>query len=163
MAWREWPAIAQSNYRRDHDCPRAASASASDSQKHKQPAMAVLPSPDTATDMPCWAFPTAPVPISFDPCCVNCPCDPCCCPGASCNENRMAAKIPTDAPNNLDDLRCEIGQIRAVILAPLLHLEFHAATQLGPNLAQEYLNAQSVLAPAACPSVPRCPRVRINW
>ena len=44
------------------------------------------------------------------------------------------AKITTDAPNNLDDLRCEIGQIRAVILAPLLHLEFHAATQLGPKL-----------------------------
>jgi hypothetical protein len=57
------------------------------------PTMAVLPSPDSATETPCWAFPTAPAPTSFDPCC--------CCPGASCN-----------------DLRCEIGQNRAAYPIP---------------------------------------------
>src|SRR5262245_22478925 len=33
--------------------------------------MAVLPSADSATDMPWRAFPTAPVPTSFLPCCVH--------------------------------------------------------------------------------------------
>ncbi len=33
--------------------------------------MAVLPSEDSATDMPWRAFPTAPVPMSFLPCCVQ--------------------------------------------------------------------------------------------
>src|SRR6516225_5199297 len=37
------------------------------------PTMAVLPSPDSATDQPWLASPTALVPTSFDPCCVNCP------------------------------------------------------------------------------------------
>src|SRR5262249_28188487 len=35
------------------------------------PTMAVLPSADSATDMPWRAFPTAPVPMSFLPCCVQ--------------------------------------------------------------------------------------------
>ena len=35
------------------------------------PTMAVLPSADSAIDMPWRAFPTAPVPMSFLPCCVQ--------------------------------------------------------------------------------------------
>src|ERR1700757_1704301 len=35
------------------------------------PTMAVLPSADSATDMPWRAFPTAPLPTSFLPCCVQ--------------------------------------------------------------------------------------------
>src|SRR5271165_3576566 len=35
------------------------------------PTMAVLPSADSATDMPWRALPTAPVPTSFLPCCVQ--------------------------------------------------------------------------------------------
>src|SRR6266550_8392387 len=35
------------------------------------PTMAVLPSEDSATDMPWRAFPTAPVPMSFLRCCVQ--------------------------------------------------------------------------------------------
>src|SRR5262249_17415572 len=35
------------------------------------PTMAVLPSADSATDIPWRAFPTAPVPMSFLPCCVQ--------------------------------------------------------------------------------------------
>src|SRR6516165_4359107 len=35
------------------------------------PTMAVLPSADNATDVPWRAFPTAPVPISFLPCCAQ--------------------------------------------------------------------------------------------
>src|SRR6516165_7610838 len=37
------------------------------------PTMAVLPSAESATDMPWRAFPTAPVPTSFLPCCVQVP------------------------------------------------------------------------------------------
>src|SRR5260370_35475047 len=37
------------------------------------PTIAVLPSPDNATDMPWWALPTAPVPTSFLPCCGHRP------------------------------------------------------------------------------------------
>src|SRR6516165_3372043 len=37
------------------------------------PTMAVLPSADNATDMPWRAFPTAPLPTSFLPCCVQVP------------------------------------------------------------------------------------------
>src|SRR5262249_13743875 len=36
------------------------------------PTMAVLPSADSATEVACQAFPTAPVPTSLLPCCVNC-------------------------------------------------------------------------------------------
>ena len=36
------------------------------------PAMAVLPSAESATDQPCSASPTAKVPASFDPSCENC-------------------------------------------------------------------------------------------
>ena len=32
------------------------------------PTMAVLPSADSATDMPCWALPAAPVPTNLLPC-----------------------------------------------------------------------------------------------
>src|SRR6266581_3346961 len=35
------------------------------------PTMAVLPSADSATDMPWRALPTAPAPTSFLPCCVQ--------------------------------------------------------------------------------------------
>src|SRR5262245_65641372 len=35
--------------------------------------MAVLPSAESATDIPWRAFPTAPVPTSFLPCCVQAP------------------------------------------------------------------------------------------
>src|SRR5262249_20631615 len=35
------------------------------------PTSAVLPSDDSDTDAPCVAAPVAPVPTSFDPCCVN--------------------------------------------------------------------------------------------
>jgi hypothetical protein len=35
--------------------------------------MAVLPSPDSPTEKPCWAFPTAPVPTSLGPCWVQTP------------------------------------------------------------------------------------------
>src|SRR5450759_4654776 len=37
------------------------------------PSIAVLPSEDMATELPCQAFPTAPVPTSFEPCCVQTP------------------------------------------------------------------------------------------
>src|SRR6516165_10724508 len=37
------------------------------------PTMAVLPSADSATEMPCWAPPTAPVPTSLLPCWVQTP------------------------------------------------------------------------------------------
>src|SRR5271165_3409232 len=37
------------------------------------PTMAVLPSADSATDMPWRAFPAAPVPTSFSPCCIQTP------------------------------------------------------------------------------------------
>src|SRR6266545_1474209 len=37
------------------------------------PTMAVLPSADSATDQPCAALPTAPLPTSFCPCCVHTP------------------------------------------------------------------------------------------
>src|SRR3981081_2088596 len=37
------------------------------------PTMAVLPSADSATDMPWRALPTAPAPTSFLPCCVQTP------------------------------------------------------------------------------------------
>jgi hypothetical protein len=70
-----------------------------------------LPSPDSATEVPCWAFPTAPVPTSFDPCWVNCP-------SANPNEKRTTVKIRTDAANNLEDLKREIDKTRAVIVAP---------------------------------------------
>src|SRR5271169_1893573 len=65
--------------------------------------MAVLPSPDNATDQPWPANPAAPVPTSLGPCCVNCA-------GASCGEKRRPAKIRADA-NTLDE--------RAVMMAPL--------------------------------------------
>src|SRR6516225_9793657 len=35
--------------------------------------MAVLPSPDSATEEPCWAFPTAPLPTSLFPCWLHTP------------------------------------------------------------------------------------------
>jgi hypothetical protein len=57
--------------------------------------MAVLPSPDSATDQPSLAEPTAPVPTSFGPCCVNCA-------NASCDEKSSAAEIRTAAPYSLD-------------------------------------------------------------
>src|SRR6516162_8589621 len=37
------------------------------------PTMAVLPSADSATEMPCWALPTAPVPTSLLPCWLQTP------------------------------------------------------------------------------------------
>jgi hypothetical protein len=37
------------------------------------PTMAVLPSADSATEEPCWAFPTAPLPTSLLPCWVQTP------------------------------------------------------------------------------------------
>ena len=36
------------------------------------PTMAVLPSPETDTESPCPALPTASVPTNFGPCCENC-------------------------------------------------------------------------------------------
>src|SRR5262245_12492002 len=35
---------------------------------HAPPTMAVLPEPDSATEKPCWGFPTAPVPSSLRSC-----------------------------------------------------------------------------------------------
>src|SRR5262249_34408961 len=35
------------------------------------PTMAVLPSSDTATELPCWAFPTASLATSLGPCCTK--------------------------------------------------------------------------------------------
>jgi hypothetical protein len=49
--------------------------------------MAVLPSADSATEPP--AFPTAPVPSSSGPCCVNCA-------SAICDEKSRAAEIRAD-------------------------------------------------------------------
>src|SRR5450756_67842 len=37
------------------------------------PTMAVLPSPDSATDQPCWVPPIAPVPTSLLPCWLHTP------------------------------------------------------------------------------------------
>src|SRR5262245_56557857 len=37
------------------------------------PTMAVLPSSDSPTDVPCTEPPTAPVPTRFEPCCVHTP------------------------------------------------------------------------------------------
>src|SRR5208282_6573826 len=54
------------------------------------PTMAVLPSADTATEVP-WSTcgPAAPLPTSFDPCCVNCA-------SAGCETQMSAAKTRTD-------------------------------------------------------------------
>jgi hypothetical protein len=62
-------------------------------------------------------FPTAPVPTSFGPCCENCA-------SVSCDEKSSAAKIRTDAPNDLDDFKREIGQARPVIGASAKALVF---------------------------------------
>jgi hypothetical protein len=56
--------------------------------------------------------PTAPVPTSFGPCCVNCA-------SANCDERSRATKIRIDAQNDLNDPTCEIGQPRGVIEPPL--------------------------------------------
>src|SRR6516165_3977745 len=37
------------------------------------PTMAVVPSPDSATERPCWALPTAPMPTSLLPCWLQTP------------------------------------------------------------------------------------------
>src|SRR5262245_24033727 len=37
------------------------------------PVHAVLPSADTATELPCFAAPTAPVPTGLAPCCLHTP------------------------------------------------------------------------------------------
>ena len=59
-----------------------------------------------------FALPTAPLPTSFGPCCVNCA-------NASCGERSSATKIRIDAPNDLDDQTCEMGRPRGIIEAPL--------------------------------------------
>jgi hypothetical protein len=74
--------------------------------------MAVLPSADNATEVPCSACPTTSLPTSFGPCCVNCA-------SANCDERSRATKIRIDAQDDLDDLTCEIGQPRGIIEAPL--------------------------------------------
>jgi hypothetical protein len=76
------------------------------------PTMAVLPSADSATEMPCSAFPTAAVPTSFGPCCENCA-------SAGCDEKRRLARIRTNAATDFDDLTFEIVQTRAAIAVPL--------------------------------------------
>src|SRR5580704_13525275 len=60
------------------------------------PMVAVLPSADNATEKPCWAAPTAPVPTSFGPCCVNCA-------SAISDEKNSVAENRTDARNSLGD------------------------------------------------------------
>ena len=61
-----------------------------------------------ATETPCTTPPTASLPTSFGPCCVNCAND-------SCDETSRTAKARIDVPKTLDDLKCEIGQTGAVI------------------------------------------------
>src|ERR1700683_2608929 len=56
------------------------------------PTTAVLPSADSAMELPCWAAPTASVPTSFDPCWMSCA-------RAVCDEKSSVAQIRTDAPN----------------------------------------------------------------
>src|SRR6476619_2300891 len=53
--------------------PRPKGADRSHGLSPGPPKMAVLPSADSATDMPWLAFPTASVPTSFLPCCVQTP------------------------------------------------------------------------------------------
>src|ERR1700750_2138218 len=74
------------------------------------PTMAVLPLADSATEAPCSAFPTAPVPTSFGPCCENCAC-------AGCDEKSSVAKTRTDAADNPGVLACAVGQTPGVIEA----------------------------------------------
>src|SRR3974377_2159965 len=62
--------------------------------------MAVLPSPDPATEKPCSTkVPTPAVPPSFGPCCANCA-------SASCDEKSSMTEIRTDAPNIFAALTC---------------------------------------------------------
>src|SRR5271169_7188094 len=61
------------------------------------PTMAVLPSADTATERPWLASPTAPVPTSFGPCCVNCA-------SASCDEKSRVAENRTEKTMRLNDI-----------------------------------------------------------
>src|SRR6516164_3515596 len=70
----------------------------------RPPMIAVLPSPDSATDHPWLANPTVPVASSFDPCCVNWP-------RASCDEESRPTKIRSDALNNFDNLECETRSV----------------------------------------------------
>src|SRR6516164_3657679 len=58
------------------------------------PTMAVLPSPDSATDQPCAAAPTAPVPTSFGPSCRKSA-------NTGCDGQYSAAEISA-TPNSLD-------------------------------------------------------------
>jgi hypothetical protein len=58
------------------------------------PTMAVLPSADSATEKPWVAPPTASVPTSFGPCCVNWA-------YASCDEKSTVPRIRTDAAHDL--------------------------------------------------------------
>src|SRR5256885_200789 len=60
------------------------------------PTMAVLPSEDSATEMPCAAAPFAPEPTSFGPCCENWA-------SAIWDEKSRPAKNSTESPNILND------------------------------------------------------------
>src|SRR5271167_1085669 len=75
--------------------------------------MAVLPSADSAIEVPWSALPSPPVPTSFGPCCVNCA-------SASCDEKSSAATART-APNNVDG-PVSHGALDAIIACNLDHM-----------------------------------------
>jgi hypothetical protein len=53
------------------------------------------------------------------------------CPSANCDETRRLAKIRTNAPSILDDLKCEIGLTRAIVIPPPGYsYSFHVHTKL---------------------------------
>src|SRR5262249_12381121 len=68
-----WPTIAQGPPCWDHTPPLRVNTHAAPAVLLSliPPTITVLPSADSATDRPCCAFPTAPVPTSFGPCCLN--------------------------------------------------------------------------------------------
>jgi hypothetical protein len=75
------------------------------------PTMAVLPSADSATEKPCSAAPSALVPTNFGPSCENCAI-------ANCDEKSRAPTIRTDALNDRDERKCDMGQTCVVIGPP---------------------------------------------
>src|SRR5580704_9999329 len=70
------------------------------------PTIRVLPSADNATEKPCCAAPTAPLPTSFGPCCANCA-------SAARGERSIIAEIRIKNPAG------EISQTRSVIERPI--------------------------------------------
>jgi hypothetical protein len=74
------------------------------------PTLAVLPSADSATEKPWSAFPTAPVPTSFGPCCVNC--------ASASSGKTSSAEKHTSAATKIGHLRENSDAIDANMTSP---------------------------------------------